>query len=118
VVAVQLEWDEKASGSRAEAKAELAQPRVGRQARRQGAVETVAAPEASMAARGPFPASGGISYGVWGDLAREHLPRPHPDLDRVAGDFRRWAAERDLALSAAGVEKAFIGFCKKVGPAR
>jgi hypothetical protein len=71
-----------------------------------------------MAARGPFPASGGISYGVWGDLAREHLPRPLPDLDRVAGDFRRWAAERDLALSATGVEKAFIGFCKKVGPAR
>jgi hypothetical protein len=118
VVAVQLEWDEKASGSRAEAKAELAQPRVGRQARRAGTMEAITAPEASMAARGPFPASGGISYGVWGDLAREHLPRPLPDLDRVAGDFRRWAAERDLALSATGVEKAFIGFCKKVGPAR
>lgn len=122
VVSVTISWMEKAPEAKAETKQELARPRVGRQARREGAVEAVTAPEAphgaSLAARGPFPASGGISYGAWGDLAREHLPRPLPDLDRVAGDFRRWAAERDLALSAAGVEKAFIGFCRKVGPAR
>ena len=61
---------------------------------------------------GTFPA-GRIAYTRWADLVRTHAPRPTPDVELVAGNFRRFAAERGLPLAGARCERAFIGYCAK-----
>jgi hypothetical protein len=60
----------------------------------------------------PFPTSGTIAFGRWGDLVRQHAPVPTPDVDRVAMAFRDWASHAGLRLGAPTVEKAFVTFCR------
>lgn len=108
VVAVELAWE--AKDDLLATRQELGRHSAGRKARRDDTVErTVEPPEARPA---PFPTSGGISYSRWGEIAREELPRPTPDVDQVAAGFRRWAEGKGVPLSGTSVERTFRGFCK------
>jgi hypothetical protein len=132
VTAVKLSWRQKDGPGQREAARELERHRVGRRARRNGTVETVALPAgqgdgqpsqrpATPAEKDgkpaklpliPFPASGTIAFRRWADLVRQHAPQPTPDVDRVANAFRDWASHAGLRLGGATVEKAFITFCR------
>ena len=73
---------------------------MGRKARRDGSSEALAQ---------PFPAIGSIRHTEpWAGLAKVH--GNGKDITKLGEEFRRWWAPR--ALDGAGVEKAFIGFCK------
>lgn len=60
-----------------------------------------------------FPSSGPIGYSRWADIVRENAPKPTPDIDMVADNFRRWARGRDIDLTSPNIERILIGFCKK-----
>ncbi|WP_420337006.1 plasmid replication protein RepC [Roseibium sp.] len=60
-----------------------------------------------------FPKTGSIAYGAWGDVVRQHAPKPTPDVDIVAGSFRNWARKADVDLTSPNIERVFISFCKK-----
>lgn len=60
-----------------------------------------------------FPSSGSISFNPWGDVVREHAPKPTPDVDIVADAFRRWARDKNIDLSEPNIERILISFCKK-----
>ncbi len=60
-----------------------------------------------------FPETGAISYNFWGELVREHAPKPTPDVNIVASAFRRWIAEKNIPLDGLNIEKTFVGFCRK-----
>lgn len=108
VTAVELSW--RVKRSMAAPKAEQARHSVGRKARRDGTVEHVdIAPS--------FPETGGIIYNAhWAAIARENAPGW--DVDTVADRFRRWWLGDGRSLSTKGVEKAFAGFAKRMGPVR
>ena len=89
-------------------KAELARPKVGRKARRDGMAETPVV---------VFP-DGRISYSHWETIAKEALPSPRPDVNLVADWFRAFCAERGIALDSAAIEKTFRTFCAKQQPVR
>lgn len=115
VTSVKISWREKADASGP--KRELSMSKVGRKARRQKSVETVATPAQALSEG--FPAEGPISFGPWAEIARKHLPHPQQDVNRVAENFRRWVAAREgMTLVSKGIERAFVGFCKQVEPAR
>ena len=59
-----------------------------------------------------FP-EGGIRYTRWAALVRAHAPKPTPDVELVAGAFRRFATERGIPLKGVRCERAFIGYCAK-----
>lgn len=110
VTGIEISWVEKDKTRRIAALRELEASRVGRKARRRGTVEQVVEPPATLP--GGFPSTGGISYSRWGEIAREELPRPTPDIDQVATGFRRWAEAKGLPLAGGGIERTFRGFCK------
>jgi hypothetical protein len=110
VEAIEVSWVEKDKTGRIASLRELEASRVGRKARRNGSVEQVIEPPTPLP--GAFPAAGGISYSRWGEIAREELPRPTPDIDLVATGFRRWADAKGLPLAGAAIERTFRGFCK------
>lgn len=123
IVAVELAWELKPDLT--ETKKELGSHKIGRKARRDGTVEQVVWPDAQSPLPAParpavivkqsvgFPADGSISYTQWGELARQHVPKPTPDVDMIASAFRKWAHEKAIPFDSEGVEKSFIGFCKK-----
>lgn len=108
VASVEIAWIEKPVEEKAEAKRELARPKVGRQARRDGSAETPVQ---------AFPA-GSITFGPWGDIARAELPKPRKDVDAVAQNFRRWLSSKNMSLSQNGIEEIFRKFCRKESPAQ
>lgn len=59
-----------------------------------------------------FPSSGSVSFGIWGKLVRDHAPRPTPDPDVVAADFRTFCSKKSIALNSKNIEATFVGFCK------
>ncbi len=73
----------------------------------------VSSPAAAQRSEASFPEDGSISYGRWGGLVREHAPKPTPDVDAVAAAFRTWARGRQIELAGPGIERTFIGFCRK-----
>lgn len=85
-------------------KRELARPKLGRKARREGTVEATAL---------AFPDSGSIRWTPWEKLARDHAPRPTPDMELLSTKFREFSSRRGLALSATGIEQVFIGWVSK-----
>lgn len=140
VVAVELSWEEKSD--LAATRSELNRHSAGRPARRAGTVETVvetpqeaaegrkgvregnspskrstALPEPSRAAYSveEFPASGGISFTAWAEVAHSELPggRNKPDIDMVADRFRQWAKAKGIPLKGPKILAAFEGFCRK-----
>jgi len=102
VASVTIGWQVKDDPSAA--KRELAGSKVGREARRKGTAETVAA---------AFPESGSIRWTPWEALVREHAPRPTPDMELVGAKFRDFCAGRGLPLTAAGIEKTFVAWVSK-----
>ena len=62
-----------------------------------------------------FPASGGIHFTAWAEVAHAELPggRNKPDIDMVAARFRQWAAEKGIPLKGPQILPAFEGFCRK-----
>ena len=140
VVSVTINWQVK--GDPNEAKAELDRPKVGRKARRDGTVETIiestqkltdeqthknsrTTPEArkTAASKQPprfystsaFPATGGIHFTSWAEVAHSELPggRNKPDIDMVAERFRQWAKSKGIPLSGPNILKTFEGFCRR-----
>jgi hypothetical protein len=113
VVAIKLSWGKKTAPERKATKRELDNSKIGRKARRAGAVETVVEPPKSVASSPSFPADGSIAYGKWAELVRKHAPHPTPDVDLVASSFRKWAAGKNLPLDAVVIEARFVTFCNK-----
>ena len=69
--------------------------------------------KADIPATVAFPDEGTVSYGPWSDIIRQHTPDPTPDVDHVAGAFRRWTADRDIDLTSPNIERILISFCRK-----
>lgn len=59
-----------------------------------------------------FPSDGSISYNNWGNIAKNSLPKPLPDLDIVAQNFRNWIRQKNLSFSSQRIEFYFENFCK------
>ena len=77
-------------------------------ARRNGTVETVTAHPVA------FPEAGGIAYSPhWKDIKGN--AGCNADDSKIATDFRRFLAERNISRSATNIEKLFSDFCRKVG---
>lgn len=108
VATVEISWAVKGGGAKAMAACELKGHRTGRKARRDGTAETVAAAPTA------FPETGGIAYSpLWKDIKR--AAGCNVDDSKIASDFRRFLAERNISRSAANIEKLFGDFCRKVG---
>ncbi len=103
VASVTISWQVK-EDPRA-AKQELARPKVGRTARREGAVE------AQVRA---FAASGSIAYDThWTSIKQD--VGCNMDNGLIADKFRAWCRDKGIALDAPSIEKVFRNFCAKVG---
>ena len=103
VASVTISWQVK-EDPRA-AKQELARPKVGRTARREGTVE------AQVRA---FPASGSIAYDAhW--MGLKQASGCNMDNGLIAEKFRAWCRDKGIALDAPSIAKAFRNFCAKVG---
>lgn len=102
VASVTIGWQVKDDPSAA--KRELAGSKVGRQARRNGTAEMVAA---------AFPESGSVRWTPWEALVREHASKPTPDMELVGVKFREFCAGRGLPLTSAGIEKTFVAWVSK-----
>ena len=103
VTSVEISWKLKQDPT--DAKQELARPKVGRKARRDGAVETQLA---------TFPETGSITYSpVWLELKRQ--AGCNMDNALIANNFRRFCRERNISLSSPQIDKMFVSFCKAVG---
>ena len=87
------------------AKQEMARPKVGRKARRDGSTETVAA---------AFPETGGIAYSPHWRAVKQDAGC-NKDDQLIASDFRRFCGERGIALDARNIEQVFSDYCRKVG---
>lgn len=105
VASVTIAWEEKPQEAKQETKRELDRPKVGRKARRDGAVETLAP---------AFPATGGISYSPhWQQIKRD--AGCNKDDQLIASDFRRFCKGKEIALDAKNIETVFASYCRKVG---
>jgi hypothetical protein len=103
VASVTISWQVKEDPCAA--KQELARPKVGRAARREGTVEAQVR---------TFPASGSIAYDThWTGL--KQAAGCNMDNGLIADKFRAWCTDKGIALDAPSIEKAFRNFCTKVG---
>jgi len=103
VASVTISWQVKEDPHAA--KQELARPKVGRTARREGAVEAQVR---------VFPPSGSIAYDAhWVGL--KQATGCNMDNGLIADKFRAWCRDKGIALDAPSIEKAFRNFCAKVG---
>jgi hypothetical protein len=103
VASVTITWQ--AKDDPRTAKRELAVSKVGRKARRDGTSET--APPI-------FPEMGGITYSPqWLDI--KQAAGCTADNQKIASDFRRFLAQRNIARDAINIERLFEDFCRKVG---
>lgn len=60
-----------------------------------------------------FPKDGSISFSQWGDIARNNLPSPLPDVDIVAQNFRNWLIAKAIPYNSSKITDYFKGFCLK-----
>jgi hypothetical protein len=103
VASVTIGWQVKADPQ--DAKQELARPKVGRQARREGVADAIVR---------SFPASGGIEFDThWTGLKR--ASGCNMDNTMIAERFRSWCREKGISLDARNIEQTFQNFCAKVG---
>ena len=54
-----------------------------------------------------------IAFTAWSDLLKEHCREPKPDPEFVAQRFRYWCQKQGISPTTKGIDKFFIGFCKK-----
>lgn len=102
VASVTIAWEEKPDPT--DTKRELDRPKAGRKTRRDGTAEAHAP---------AFPESGSIRWMPWEALAREHAPKPTPDMGLIADRFRDFCAGRGLSLTSPTIEKTFVGWVSK-----
>ncbi|MFB2533574.1 replication initiation protein [Paracoccus sp. p3-h83] len=103
VTSVEISWKLKLDPT--DAKQELARPKVGRKARRDGTTETL--PVA-------FPETGSITYSPrWLELKRQ--AGCNMDNAMIADHFRKWCRSKSIKLDAANIESLFSAYCGKVG---
>lgn len=103
VTSVEISWKLKPDPT--EAKQELARPKIGRKARRDGTAETPLA---------AFPETGSITYSPhWIELKRQ--AGCNMDNAMIATNFRRFCDVRRIPLDANNIEIVFSGFCRSVG---
>lgn len=103
MTSVEISWKLKPDPT--DAKQELARPKIGRKARRDGTAEI---PPVA------FPETGSIIYSPrWLDLKRQ--AGCNMDNAMIATNFRRFLTERGIARDAVNIEKLFSDYCKKVG---
>lgn len=103
VASVTIGWQVKDDPT--ETRRELVGSKVGREARRNGTVETPVT---------TFPATGGITYSPhWIELKR--AAGCNKDNELIAADFRRFCASKNIRLDASNIEKVFKEYCAKVG---
>jgi hypothetical protein len=109
VASVTIAWEEKPQEAKREAKRELDRPKVGREARREGAVDVLVP---------PFPPSGGLSPTTPLDAHRRALFEANvkrikggklPDSKLVCDAFRK---ARGNKLDDTTTEKHFVNFCR------
>lgn len=115
VWAIKLRWEKKQRRDLVETARELERPSLGRKARRDGSVETISTEPPAVSLTFPEDT---IYYTLWEDIARENLPEPQPDFDKVASRFRAWAKKEGKPLQGPLAMKAFAGFCKREMPIR
>ena len=104
VASVTIAWEEKPQEQKQDTRRELERPKAGRKARRDGTAEAPAP---------AFPDSGSIRWTPWEALAREHAPKPTPDMGLIADRFRDFCAGRGLPLTSAAIEKSFVAWVSK-----
>ena len=124
VTAVEISWQPKSDLAKTGHEPEI--PRVGRIEGRRGAVASIrvdTGPSAPKTPTASFPAHGNLKSDEalhWRDLAEKHVKRltgGHlPDLAVLADQFRAFCKAKTIPLDSRGVEKAFIGFCKRYNP--
>jgi hypothetical protein len=102
VETVTISWEPKPNP--VDAKRELDRAKVGRKVRRDGAAETIVL---------AFPEAGSIRWTPWEAIATSHAPRPTPDMGLLSEKFRAFCIARNLSLTSANIEKAFIGWVSK-----
>lgn len=103
VVSVTITWQAKDDPHAT--RRELAASKVGRKARRDGTNEAVPV---------VFPETGGITYSPqWLDI--KQAAGCNADNHKIASDFRRFLADRQIARDATNIERLFEDFCRKVG---
>ena len=103
VASVTISWQVKEDPG--EARQELARPKVGRTARRDGTAEADVR---------SFPASGGIAYTPHWKALKE-AAGCNMDNELIAEKFRVWCRNKNISLDAHGIDQIFGRFCAKVG---
>lgn len=102
VVSVTIAWEEKPQEAKREAKRELDRPKVGREVRRDGTVDSFTH---------SFPMLGSVRFTVpWEQIARTNCNWDH---GKIADAFRSFCMERRIRLDSGNIEKIFTDFCKK-----
>ena len=103
VASVTIAWEEKPDP--ADTRRELDRLKDGRKARQAGTAEEPVP---------TFPESGSIRWSSWEALAREHAPKPTPDMGLIADKFRDFCNGRGLPLASASIEKTFVAWVSKL----
>ena len=110
VAEVEIAWEVKEDLTKV--KTEHDRPKAGRKARQEGTAE---APALS------FPATGTLKgVAPWDKLARDNVTRIQgghvPDLQGLTDAFRQWCEAKSIPLDKAGIDKTFVGFCRRYRP--
>lgn len=111
VIAIDLSWQQIDKAGRTAQVEELNRGRLGRGARRDGTVETIAGADAAPVVV-EFPAFGTIRGTPFEQIARAALPQPMRDLDAIQREFVTWARTGGKPLRGAQVIEMFAGFCR------
>jgi len=124
VTSVTIAW--KAKPDEVATQIDLENSPVRRVERRGGVVESVVVDVEPSVAKAPsvaFPASGSLKNdegGHWRELTEKHVQRLSgghlPDLTVLTDQFRAFCKAKTIPLDSRGIEKAFIGFCKRYNP--
>ena len=70
-------------------------------------------PEAAPPTADTFPPGGSIAFGKWADIVRQKAPKPTPDVDRVADEFRRFCRRSSIDMTSPNIATVFATFARK-----
>lgn len=113
IASVTIGWEEKPDPTAA--KREMQGHSVGRKARREGKVETIAPEPAKLVAKVPFPDDKNkFKFTRWHQIALDEMPPPSRDTELVAKEFRSWCMDQNTPLNAYNIEAIFRDFCNNL----